>query len=186
VLIHKTEDEIKTLTELFTERSKPMRLMVNEDKTKYYMILLRKNYNQQNLAMNEMLFDRVNTFKYLRVELRADEDNHREIQQRINSAYKCFFALKSIFNSKLVSFEAKTILYKVMILPIVLYACETWTTTNTDEQKVAIFEIKVLRKTFGPKKDCSTGMWERRTNLELRELLSEADIVATLKSKRIS
>jgi hypothetical protein len=44
----------------------------------------------------------------------------------------------------------------------------------------------VLRKIFGPKKDRSTGLWERRTDLELRELFSEADIVATLKSKRIS
>lgn len=82
-------DEIKPLAELLTERSKPMGLMVNEDKTKY-MILSRKNYNQQNLAVNEMLFDRVNTFKYLGVELRVDGNNHREIQQRINSANKCF------------------------------------------------------------------------------------------------
>lgn len=62
---------------------------------------------------------------------------------------------------------------------------ETWTTTKTDEQKVDIFKRKVLRKIFGPKKNRSTGLWERQTNLELRELLSEADIVATLKSKRI-
>lgn len=64
-----------------------------------------------------MLFDRVNTFKYLGVELKADGDNHREIQQRINSANKCFFALKSVLNSKPVSFKTKTILYKVMIRP---------------------------------------------------------------------
>jgi len=67
-----------------------------------------------------------------------------------------FVALKPVFNSKLVSFKTKTILYKVMIRPIVLYASETWTTTKTDEQKVAIFE----RKIFGPKKDCSTGLRE--------------------------
>ncbi|KAF0711389.1 ribosome biogenesis protein TSR3 isoform X1, partial [Aphis craccivora] len=115
-------DEIKPLAELLTERSKPMELMVNEDKIKY-MILPRKNYNQQNIAVNEMLFNRVNTFKYLGVELRVDGNNHTEIQQRINSANKCF---------------------------------ETWTTTKTDEQKVAIFE----RKIFGPKKDRSTGLRE--------------------------
>lgn len=73
-----------------------------------------------------------------------------------------------------------------MIRPIVLYASETWITTKTDVQKVAIFERKVLRKIFGPKKDRSTGLRERRTKLELRELLKEADIVATLKSKLIS
>jgi len=106
------------------------------------------------------------------VELRADGDNHREIQQRINSANRCFFTLKSVLKSKFVSFKTKTILYKVMIRPIVPYASETWTTTKTDKQKVAIFERKVLRKIFGPKKYHSTGLWERRTNLELRELLN--------------
>jgi len=74
-----------------------------------------------------------------------------------------------------------------MIRPIVLYASETWTTTKTYVQKVAIFERKVLRKIFGPTKYGLTGLWERRTTkLKLRELLKEADIVATLKSKRIS
>lgn len=78
MLIGKTENEIKTLAELLIERSKFMGLMVNEGKTKY-MILACKNNNQQNLAVNGTLFERVNTFKYLGVKLRADEDNHREI-----------------------------------------------------------------------------------------------------------
>lgn len=50
-----------------------------------------------------MTFKRANAFKYLEVELRADEDKHREIQQRINTAYRCFFALKPVFNFKFVS-----------------------------------------------------------------------------------
>jgi len=83
-----------------------MILMVNEGKTKY-MILSRKNYNQQSLAVNGMLFERVNTFKYLGVESRSDGDNHREIQQRINSANRCLFTLKPVLNSKFVSFETK-------------------------------------------------------------------------------
>jgi len=69
-----------------------MELMVNEGKTKY-MILSHRNYNQQSLAGNGILFERVNTFKYLEVELRADGDNHREFQQKINSANKCLFDL---------------------------------------------------------------------------------------------
>jgi len=63
---------------------------------------------------------------------------------------------------------------------------ETWTTTKTDEQKVAIFERKVIRKIFCPKKERSTGLCEQWTNLELRELFNEAGIAAKLKSNRIS
>lgn len=67
-----------------------MGLMVNEGKIKY--ILSRKKNNQQSLAVKEMFFERVNIFKYLGLKLRADGDNHREIQQIINIANKCFFA----------------------------------------------------------------------------------------------
>jgi len=98
--------------------------------------------------------------RYLGVELRADGDNHREIQQRINSANRCLFSLKPVFNSKFVSFKTKTILYKVIICSIALCLSETWTTTKTDTQKVSIFERKVLRKIFALKKGCSTGLWE--------------------------
>jgi hypothetical protein len=91
-----------------------MGLMVNEGKTKY-MILSLKNNNQQSLVVNGMLFERVNTFKYLGVELRADGNIHKEIKKKkINTANRCLFALKPIFNSKFVSFKIKTILYKVI------------------------------------------------------------------------
>jgi hypothetical protein len=66
VLIGKTEDKIKTVAEL--EKSKSMGLMVNEGKSKY-MILSHKHYNQQSIAVNGLVFKRINTFKYLGVEL---------------------------------------------------------------------------------------------------------------------
>jgi len=56
-----------------------------------------------------------------------------------------------VFNSKLFALSKKTIFYKVLISPIItLYASETWTTTKTGEQNVAIFNGKVLRKIFFP------------------------------------
>lgn len=63
-----------------------------------------------------------------------------------------------------------------MTRPIALYASKTWTTIKADEQKVIIFERKILLKTFGPKKYRVTDLWERRTNLELKELFGQADI----------
>lgn len=60
------------------------------------------------------------------------------------------FALKTIIKSKLVSFRTELKLYKVMIRPIALYACETWATAITDGQSLARFQKKILRKIFGP------------------------------------
>lgn len=61
-----------------------------------------------------MTFERTNAFKYLEVKLREDEDNHREIQQRINIANGCLFDLKPVFNFKFVSLKTKILLYKVI------------------------------------------------------------------------
>jgi len=72
-----------------------------------------------------MEFEFVENFKYLGVKLSVSGNNHKEIQNRINSADKYFFGLKTILKSKLVSIKSKLTLYKVMIPPIAIYACET-------------------------------------------------------------
>jgi len=105
------------MAESLMDESKLMGLTINEEKTKY-MILSRKNNIHNNLIIRNMEFELVGNFKYLGVELNVSGNNHREIQNRINSAYKCFFGLKTIIKSKLVSIKSKLTLYKVMIRPI--------------------------------------------------------------------
>jgi hypothetical protein len=89
------------------------------------MILSRKNNRHNNLIVRDMEFELVENFKYLGVELSVSGNNHKEIQNRINSANKCFFRLKTILKSKLVLIKSKLTLYKVMIRPIAIYAYET-------------------------------------------------------------
>jgi len=112
------------MTEALIDVSKQMSLPINEEKTKY-MILSWKNNRHSNLIVREMDFKLVKNFKYLVVELSVSRNNHKEIQNRINSANKCFFGFKKILKSKLVSISSKLTLYKVMIIPIALYVCET-------------------------------------------------------------
>jgi len=64
--------------------------------------------------------------------------------------------------------------------------CETWATTKTDEKNLARFERKVLRQIFGPRRNQNTGEYERRKNEEVINMLEDPDIIATMKSKRIS
>ena len=47
--------------------------------------------------------------------------------------------------------------YRTIILPIVLYGCETWSLTLREERKLKVFENKVLRRIFGPRRDEVTG-----------------------------
>jgi hypothetical protein len=49
--------------------------------------------------------------------------------------------------------------YKTIILPVVLYGCETWSLTLREEHRLKVFENRVLRRIFGPKRDEVTGDW---------------------------
>ena len=70
-----------------------------------------------------------------------------------------------------------SIKYKTIILPIVLYGCETLSLTLRDEHRLRVFENKVLRKIFGAKKDEITGKWRKLHNAELHALYSSPNII---------
>ena len=72
-----------------------------------------------------------------------------------------------------------------VILPVVLYGCETWSLTLTEERRLRVFENRVLRRVFGPKRDEVTGEWRKLYNEELRDLYSLPNIVRVVKSRRM-
>ncbi|KAJ4427168.1 hypothetical protein ANN_24784 [Periplaneta americana] len=73
----------------------------------------------------------------------------------------------------------------ISILPVVLYGCETWTLTLREEQRLRVFENKVLRKIFGAKRDEVTGEWRKLHNAELHALYSSPDIIRNIKFRRL-
>jgi hypothetical protein len=70
----------------------------------------------------------------------------------------------------------KTKIYRTIILPVVLYGCETWSLTLREECRLRVFEKRVLRRIFGPKRDEVTGEWRRLHNKELYALYSSTNI----------
>jgi hypothetical protein len=60
-------------------------------------------------------------------------------------------------SSRLLSRNVKVKIYKTIILPVVLYVCETWSVTLREENRLRVFENRVLRRIFGPKRDEVTG-----------------------------
>ena len=71
----------------------------------------------------------------------------------------------------------------IINLPVVLYGCETWSCALREERRLRVFENRVLRRVFGPKRDEETGEWRKLYNEGLSELYSLPNIVRVVKSR---
>jgi hypothetical protein len=71
------------------------------------------------------------------------------------------------------------------MLPVGLYGCETWSLTLREEHRLRVFENRVLRRIFGPKRYEVMGEWRKLHNEELRDLYSSPSIISIIKSRRI-
>jgi hypothetical protein len=75
-------------------------------------------------------------------------------------------------------------IYKTIILPVVLYGCETWSLTLREECRLRVFENKILRRIFGRKRD-ENGEWRRFHNEELHSLYRSANMIRMIKSRKL-
>ena len=78
--------------------------------------------------------------------------------------------VQNLLSSRLLSKNLKIKIYRTIILPVILYGCETWLLTLWGERKLRMFENKVLRRIFGRRRDEVTGDWRRLHNEELNDL----------------
>jgi len=88
-------------------------------------------------------------------------------------------------SSRLLSKNLKIKIYRTIILSVVLYGCKSWSLTLREERRLRVFENRVLRRIFGPKRDEITGEWRKLYNEELRDLYSLPSIVRVVKSRRM-
>jgi hypothetical protein len=79
--------------------------------------------------------------------------------------------VQNYLSSSLLSKNVKIKIYRTTILPVVLYGCRSWSLTLREESRLRVFENKVLRRIFGPKRDEVPGEWRRLHNKEISTLL---------------
>ena len=80
--------------------------------------------------------------------------------------------------------NTKIKVYRTIIVPVVLYGCETWSLTLREERRLRVFEDRVLRTIFGPKRDEVTVEWRKLHNEELNDLYRSPNIVRVIKSRK--
>ena len=93
--------------------------------------------------------------------------------------------MQNLLSSSLLSKNLKIKIYRTIILPVVLYGCETWSLTLREERRLSVFENRVLRRVFGPKRDEVTGEWRKLNNEKLSDMYSLPNIVRVVKSRRM-
>jgi hypothetical protein len=125
------------------------------------------------LNVGNYRFEKVTELKYLGTMICYDNLDIK-IHHRLLLANRCYHGLKKQIKSDYISIKMKCKLYKTLIRPVLLYGCETWAINRYNEEKIAIFERKVLRKIYGP--TCDKGRWKIRYNNELYQLFGEPDI----------
>ena len=87
----------------------------------------------------------------------------------------CYHSVQNPLSSSLLSKNLEIKIYRTIILPVVLYGYETWSLILREERRLRVFENRVLRKIFGPKRDEVTGEWRKLSNEEFNDLYSSPE-----------
>ena len=146
---------VREYAEIFIKASKDIGLEVNSVKTKYMITSRHKNVIQnQNIAIGNLSYENVETFRYLGVTVTNTKDIREEIKRRINMGNACYYSLQKILSPWLLSKKLKiSTYYRLYCTVVKLCHLER-------EHRLRVFENKVLRKIFGAKRDEITGEWE--------------------------
>src|SRR5215469_8621774 len=105
------------------------------------------------MKIDNSSIERVEEFKYLGTTLTNRNSIQEEIKRKFKLGNACYYSVQNLLPSSLLCKNVKIEIYRTIIFPVVLYGCETWSLTLKEERSLNVFENRVLRRVFGPKRD---------------------------------
>ena len=134
-------------------------LEVNADKTKYMSMSQDQNAGQSHsIKTDTSSFESVEEFKYVGTTLTNQNSIQEEIKSKLKSGNVCYHSVQILLSSSLLTKNVKIMIYRSIILPVVLYGCETWSLTLMEERTLRVYENRALRRIFGPKRRGNKGV----------------------------
>ena len=129
------------------------RVMFLADKTVYMVTSRDQNAGRShNMKTGNRSFEKMEQFKYLGKALTDQNSTQGEIKSRFESGNACYHSVQNLLSSSLLSKNFKIKIYRTIILPVVLYGCETWSLTLRKERTLRVSEDRVLRRIFWPRR----------------------------------
>jgi hypothetical protein len=158
-------DTIKKNTETLIDASSKVGLEVNAERTKYMLLSRHQDAGQNRVnKIANRCFENVPQFRYSETTVTNQNLIHEEIKRILNSENGCYHSVQKLLPSRLLPKNIKSRIYESIILPVVLYWCETLSLTLREEHRLRVFENQMLRRIFGPKKDEVTESWRKLHN----------------------
>jgi hypothetical protein len=130
-------DTIKKNSETLIDASKEIGLEIKVEKTKYGLLSRHQNVGQnRDIKIANRSFENVSRFRYLGISVTNQNLIEEEIKRILNSGNACYHSVQNLLSSCLLSKNLKIRMYKTIILPVVLYGCETWSLTLREERRL--------------------------------------------------
>jgi hypothetical protein len=83
--------------------------------------------------------ERMEGFKYLETTLTDQNSIQKEIKSRLKLGNACYHSVQNLLSSRLLSKNLKIKIYRIIILPVVLYGCETWSPPTAHSNLFQLF-----------------------------------------------
>jgi len=177
---------VKENAEALVVAPKETGLEVNDYKTKYMIMSRDQNAGRSySMKIDNSSIERVEEFKYLGTTL-TNQNSIQEIKSSLKFGSAFYYSVQNLLSSSLISKNLKIKIYRTTYnFARCPDGCGTWSLTLGEERRLRVFENRVLRRIFGPKRDEVTGEWRKLHNEEISDLYSLPNIVRVVKSRRM-